>query len=497
MEPRAPNQPLEGENPFTLPSARGAGLPPAPVPEKEAPARKEPSPAKPLPAPPAKEGLGARLFRSFRAEPAPPPAETKPETPEIVFEEPERRGFSLPPARLVEASEEPSASGPDRREAPPVATPPRAEPPGDADEPSVLDLDAEPAEPPAAAVEPETPPPAARRAPPPAADAPQPPPPQAPPAAAPEEPLLPSSAHDETAPVRPRPSRPEPRPRAPETQTPQPAGAAGSRNSLVMIAAIAGAALGTVSVLAVYLLMRPDTTPGASQTVASPFARANPSPAAPPAAAPAAPPQQSPPPLLEAPPPAPAPAPVAARPAVVPPPPPAQTPAAAAPAFDPSRPAASFGAAPHTILADETAPAVKPKPAAPPPAARPRRRAEGPRWTFEGMVFDLLTARGVYGAHLVFVNAEGDVVGETDSGPAGRYRITIPAGEGYKLKVAQSDYTDRYIDEGDATSSLREATPEERRILMSAAARNLPWTGDPKKATHRDLALVPRTPEEP
>jgi hypothetical protein len=116
---------------------------------------------------------------------------------------------------------------------------------------------------------------------------------------------------------------------------------------------------------------------------------------------------------------------------------------------------------------------------------------------FEGVVFDLLTARGVFGAKLIFLNPDGDVVGETDTGPAGRYKIALPPGSGYKLKISHGDYTERYIDEGDATSSLREATPEERKILMSAAARNLPWAGSEAKPVHRDLALVPKTPEEP
>jgi hypothetical protein len=201
---------------------------------------------------------------------------------------------------------------------------------------------------------------------------------------------------------------------------------------------------------------------------------------------------------LEAPPPAPAPspAPVSAPIAV---PAPAVPPPAAAPVADPSRPAASFAAAPHSVVAGQAPPpAAKPKsaPADGSEAAKPKK-TKVPSWTFSGTVFDLLTARGVFGAKLVFLDADGNVVGETDTGPAGRYKITIPAGNGYKLKISHGDYADRYIDEGDATSSLREATPEERKILMTAAARNLPWTGDPKKPVRRDLALVPRTPEEP
>lgn len=170
------------------------------------------------------------------------------------------------------------------------------------------------------------------------------------------------------------------------------------------------------------------------------------------------------------------------------------------------------------VVANEPPPAAKPKPAAPeadaeddeapapkktrraaPVAARPRK-PKGPTWEFEGVVFDLLTARGVYAAKMQFLDGDGNPAGETETGPGGRYKVSLPAGpdgKGYILKISRSDYTDRYIDEGDQTSSLREATPEERRILMSAAARNLPWVGSPKKAMRRDLALVPKTPEDP
>jgi hypothetical protein len=252
-----------------------------------------------------------------------------------------------------------------------------------------------------------------------------------------------------------------------------------------MIAALAGAGLGTVSVLAVYLLMRPDSAPVSNSSASSPFGGGSASPAAaPPVAPPAAVPEQSPPPRIEAPPPAEA-------------PPAAQSPAPVSEQDD-SRPAASFASAPHSIVTGEApSPAAKPEAAAAAVPAPADARKTGAHWTFSGTVFDLLTARGVFGAKLVFLDSEGDVVGETDTGPAGRYKITIPAGTGYTLKISHGDYTGRYIDEDDAAGSLRNATPEERRILMNAAARNLPWKGDPKKPVRRDLALVPRTPEEP
>ncbi|MFI5347887.1 MAG: hypothetical protein ACHQ51_16065, partial [Elusimicrobiota bacterium] len=184
-----------------------------------------------------------------------------------------------------------------------------------------------------------------------------------------------------------------------------------------------------------------------------------------------------------------------------------------------ARPAASFTSVPRVVVAGETpSPAAKAPPpddgdeeapAAPAPkkARRPdapRRPAkpkapQGPSWEFEGVVFDLLTARGVFAAKLIYLDSDGNDVGQTETGPGGRYKISLPvsASGGYTLKIAHSDYTTRYIDEGDATSSLREATAEERQILMQAAARNLPWVGNPKKTLHRDLALVPKSPEEP
>ena len=378
LEPHASNQPAEGENPFTLPTASA-------VPAPSAPAQKtNPVPEKPLPEPPPpKEGLGARLVRSLRTEPTPPSPE------------------------------------------------PAAPPKPDVREPSAPELSAAPA----------------------------------------------------------------PQPQAPEAlQTTPPAPQAGSRNSLVMIAAIAGAALGTASVLAVYLLMRPDPDTASKTTAASPFARENRTPVEPPAAPPSPAPAQKPAPR---PPAAAAAAPDASRPAAsfAAAPHMLEEPSpAAAPIPDSPRPSASFAAAPHSVVTGQE-PDPTPAPAGDSAPAKPRKPATV-SWTFEGLVFDLLTARGVPGAKLRFMDPDGNVV-ETDTDRGGRYKISLPARAGYKLKISHDDYTGRYIDEGDATSSLREATPEERRTLMSAAARNLPWTGDPKKPVHRDLALMPRTSEEP
>jgi hypothetical protein len=153
------------------------------------------------------------------------------------------------------------------------------------------------------------------------------------------------------------------------------------------------------------------------------------------------------------------------------------------------------------LVVNDAASPPPPNPqAAPEPAqaaAAEPRPAKVPQWTFEGVVFDLLTARGVFAAKLVFLDRRGKVVATTESGEGGRYKIRIPAGSGYTLKISHGDYPGRYLDEGEATSSLRYASPEERKLLMSAAARHLPWTGDPRKTARRDLALVPSSSESP
>jgi hypothetical protein len=398
-----------------------------------------------------------------------------------------KTGLSLPTAKSVEPLK--PAAPPSRPSTPSQPKPPIKRP-APADE--ILDLDAEPvaeepAEEPAPAPEQESvPEPVAETA------------PEAEPLSEPAPEPEPEPAAAETKAARPAPAA-----AAPENATPAPQPA---RNSPVYIAAVAGAALGTVSVLAVYLLLRPDTTTGA-HSGESPFSHSTPAPASAPSVpvkTGAAPSPSSPPPLLEAPV---APAPAPAAPAVAP-----------APAAE-ARPSATFAAAPRVVVAGE-APA-KPdakaqsddgdeEPAAPAPkkakrgtetARRPAKAKapQGPSWDFEGVVFDLLTARGVFAAKLIYLDSDGNDVGQTETGPGGRYKVSLPVSTsgGYTLKIVHSDYTTRYIDEGDATSSLREATAEERQILMQAAARNLPWVGNPKKSLHRDLALVPKSPEEP
>jgi len=296
---------------------------------------------------------------------------------------------------------------------------------------------------------------------------------------------------------------------------PTTAAQASRRGSPVYIAAVAGAAIGTVSVLAVYILLRQETpvvqhpASGSSPFVprTAPAEVVLPEIASPPVVPPpSVVPSQSEVPVrtvVTAPIASPPPSPVASAPAV--PLPPAQAPQPAPTPRDESRPAAVFASTPRVILTTPLPTAPK----LPPPAKKTtpaqstegasRGAPKGPTWAFEGIIFDLLTARGVFAAKLSFRDADGNVIAETSTGGSGSYKIVLPAGgpRGYSLKISHGDYTERYIDEGDATSSLREATPEERKILMQAGVRNLPWVGVAQKSVRRDLGLVPRTPEEP
>ena len=301
----------------------------------------------------------------------------------------------------------------------------------------------------------------------------------------PEREALPLPAQADKTGIVPSASRPAPA--APAAPAKTMGAAVLRRGSPVYIAAVTGAAIGTVSVLAVYLLLRKEAPPiphpssGSSPFVAHPAADliTTPSPAAPvslPTSVPITP--QPPPPILPAPAPAPAPS---------------------VPSRDASRPAATFAAVPRVILTAPVPSAPKPAAAKPPPPRDEPPAAPGRTWAFEGVVFDLLTTRGVFAATLTFRDAAGNVVGETSTGSRGNYKVVLPAGgrKGYSLKITHGDYTERYIDEGDATSSLREATTEERRMLAQAAVRNLPWVGALKKPVRRDLGLVPKSPEEP
>ena len=156
---------------------------------------------------------------------------------------------------------------------------------------------------------------------------------------------------------------------------------------------------------------------------------------------------------------------------------------------DDSRPTATFSNVPRVIVTSH-APASVPKAAPPPTSVVPKAPVE--QWKFEGEVFDVLTGYGVFAAALTFLDAKGNLVGKTNTGTGGRYKISIPAGTGYMLKISAADYTDRYIDD-DPSASMRDATPQERMVLMRALPRAQPWAGNPKKAVRRDLGLVPQT----
>ncbi|MFI5362753.1 MAG: hypothetical protein ACHQ49_12340 [Elusimicrobiota bacterium] len=210
--------------------------------------------------------------------------------------------------------------------------------------------------------------------------------------------------------------------------------------------------------------MRPDTAPSSYAKVSSPFARARPDSGS--SATNALP--ENPPTTTPSEPAASAPAPDSAP--------------AGAPAPDAAATGVSFAAAPHSVVA---APASK-------ASAGGSSAPSGQIWTFEGIAFDLLTARGVFGAKLLFLDPEGDVVAQTDTGPSGRYSISIPAGKGYALKVLNDAYSDRYIDGGGEGASLRDASPDRRRGLLASPPADRPWRGDPNATVSRDLALIPR-----
>lgn len=190
-----------------------------------------------------------------------------------------------------------------------------------------------------------------------------------------------------------------------------------------------------------------------------------------------------------------------------PPPPPAPPPAApaAAPAED-FHPSATFAGAPRALVngSAPAAPAETPLPPVPLPSQAAAPGAEAPQapsapqvsWTFEGTVFDLLTLRPVYAAKLSLFDADGNDVGQAESGPNGHYKLTVPSGIGYTLKIERDDYTDRYVDEGDAGGPPSAADAGARKILMDAAPRHLPWVGNSREAVQRDLALIPKPLDE-
>lgn len=238
----------------------------------------------------------------------------------------------------------------------------------------------------------------------------------------------------------------------------KPAETPAQRKPVVYFSAAAGGILGLLCVAATIMMLRSEPQGAARPAASSPFGKRSSGGAA------------LSPTRIE---------PAASMPAAVPPPP---SPPPASP--DDARPTATFAQRPQ------------PRPAAP-PAVVPKISTET-RWVFEGTVFDLLTTRGVYGARLVFINAKDEEVAFTETGEGGRYRASMPSGPagGYALRIEHDDYSGKHVDELDATGSVRKADLVQRKLLMQAGARGLPWIGDALKPVRRDVALVPKTFQE-
>jgi hypothetical protein len=281
------------------------------------------------------------------------------------------------------------------------------------------------------------------------------------------------------------------------------------RSSGVYLAATAGAALGLLSIAAIFVTLRSDPPAAAPPAASSPFGKRSigekgpkpvvddPEPARP---APPPPAFSSPPPVIPSVEPIPKslPAPEVPKPVEPPKPPAAEpTPAPPVPALPPTpaapastRPTATF-AQPARVKAATFAQPAHVKAAT--PRAAPKK-SMGPQWEFEGTVYDLLTTRGVFGVQLVFVDADDYEIASVGTGKDGHYRVAMKAGppEGYTLRIVHDDYSGKHIDELDSTSSVRKADLEQRKFLMQAGARSLPWVGKVDATTRRDMALVPK-----
>lgn len=495
---------------FSLPPARGgaaevpsAGLGMAKLPKVE-PAAAPGAPDENPFALPVARNLGPKPGESlFAPPPAPPEAklpEAKPKPEPVVDDEP---APLLPPAKAKRAPEpEPEAEEEAASEPPPPPPPPKQkEAPREVERPKKP----EPAPKPAVEEEEEESDSSAAL-------------------------FLPSSTKEivvEPAAKRAKPDAREPEKAAPAAKAPPETDPGGDakpktgRPSAVYLAALAGGVLGLFSVGAIFMMIRSEPPVAAKPTGSSPFGKraagdstmtpvlddassspsgslplpASPAPAAP-SDAPA--PTSLPAPALSRPvePPSPtgsvpAPAPPPAAPPKANPAPVAEPPKAAAPPAEPPRATATF---PQIARPKPVAPPVaKPKPVAPAP-----KKPAGPQWVFEGTVYDLLTTRGAYGVRLVFVDAEDNEVASVETGDDGSYRATMKPGptEGYQLRILHDDYSGKHIDELDSTSSVRKADLEQRKFLMQAGARSLPWIGTVGKPVRRDMALVPKAPAE-
>ncbi len=169
-----------------------------------------------------------------------------------------------------------------------------------------------------------------------------------------------------------------------------------------------------------------------------------------------------------------------------------------------ARPTANFGTPMHVVVARINPSSAQSKTAAPTAqstqdsktSVKLKHSASKHLWRFEGTIFDLRTNRGIYGVRVEFIGSSGQSVGFVDSGSNGRYRFSLPAlapGAGYRVRLSHPDYRRRWIDQGDATSALREASIEDRKKLYQAASRASRWIGDTNKTVKRDVAMIPNT----
>jgi hypothetical protein len=148
-------------------------------------------------------------------------------------------------------------------------------------------------------------------------------------------------------------------------------------------------------------------------------------------------------------------------------------------------PLAAPAAPPASAKTARSVPA--PRPAQPAPAAR----QAGPRWVFEGTVYNLISLRPVFAATLTFKDASGKVRGETTTGADGTYRVSLDplADDCYDLAVQHSDYQEKYLDE--TNPPFKERIREERLQLVNTAPRPRPWIGKTARAVRRDVMMIP------
>ena len=99
---------------------------------------------------------------------------------------------------------------------------------------------------------------------------------------------------------------------------------------------------------------------------------------------------------------------------------------------------------------------------------------------------------------MVFVDSEDNEVASVETRTGGHFSVSMRPGPpgGYQLRIIHDDYSGKHIDELDSTSSLRKADLEQRKFLLEAGVRSLPWIGTLGAPVRRDMALVPRITAE-